>query len=266
MNILMDLFLSEDEKFLFNETNKFQGQDEVILLPLNYRALIQHYLLLHKTITRCTIFRSDSSVLCDFKIYTGPYSYTILQNSFIFITEDNEFYLVDLSTECGYKIGRDHEDWRDFYVSKVFGHEQGHILVIEGCLWSSPYEYRFFDIGTSSKLSVHQPLKHEEFKVDVSHNYRDIIRWNSPNEVMIEYYGEYYPNDLPDIFEKYRGQCRHEIVARSSDEEIQDLAKLLHVSYDLHLHRSLILNYSTKHDEPTKSQGSMILTKYLRHV
>jgi hypothetical protein len=133
-------------------------RDEEISLSGKYRLLIRYY----KTKEGCwnysrgTVYRiSDKKEICDIKRNYSSFTHS-------FIEKNNQEWLITgrsymSQTIINLDTGEEFEPGGDQYNGFAFCWINTHLspdentLVVEGCHWACPYEYRFFDFTDPSK-------------------------------------------------------------------------------------------------------------------
>jgi len=166
----------ETEKFICPENQKSKTEEK--LSPSGrYRLLIRWYATKEGcwNYSRGTVYRvSDDEMVCDI-----VRNYSIFHHSFV--TKDDHEYLitgrsymsqtiVDLDAGIEHEPQEYHYDGLGFCWARAFLSPDGQTLLVDGCHWAAPYEFRFYDFRDPSKgwpeipviTSVEEYEKHKD--------------------------------------------------------------------------------------------------------
>lgn len=146
---MTDYYVDENERLEKKEIDSPSGR---------FKLLIRYYDTKKGCwmFSRGTIYRkSDGVEVCDIKRNYGVFNHS-------FVEKDGQEWLITgrsymSQTIINLDTGQEYEPKGDQFDSMAFcwsSHKlspDGNILVVEGCHWAAPYEFRFFDFSDPSK-------------------------------------------------------------------------------------------------------------------
>lgn len=142
----------------FEEGNK-QGDDRIVLSPSGrYRLVISSY----KTkeggwnYTRGRVYRvQDDHLICDIKRnYSGFHHSFVTKNGEEWLITGRSYMsqtIVNLETGAEYEPSGEQYNGFAFCWAKAVLSPDGNTLLVDGCYWAAPYEYKFFDFTNPAK-------------------------------------------------------------------------------------------------------------------
>lgn len=149
-------FTNENEtEHMIIETNKSR---EFLSPSKKFKLIIRYY----KTKKDCwnysrgTVYKvSDNTEICDIKRNYSSFNFS-------FVTKNDQEYLitgrsymsqtiVNLDTGEEFEPEGDQYNGMAFCWSRVYLSPDGNTLLVDGCHWAGPYEYRFYDFTDPSK-------------------------------------------------------------------------------------------------------------------
>lgn len=153
-------------KDFYKDENEIKNYDDVLSPSGKYKLLIRAY----ETKPGCwpysrgTVYRiSDGVEVCDIKrnYSTFHYSWITKNNQEWLISGSSYLNQVAVNLDTGELFENGKGDSSDFCWARCFISPDGNTLVVDGCYWACPYEYKFYDFTDPSKPWIE--LEIEEF-------------------------------------------------------------------------------------------------------